>query len=131
MARARGRRIVQVVGGPRLAAQLRRRNSDIQKEARAATRNSGRAVEELTAFLVPKRTWLMHDSISLSFDHGGLSFMVKFDKAAFDREQEPYYPVYVELGTQRQRAQPSLGPAYFNEIGPYEQAIKDILRRHT
>jgi hypothetical protein len=124
-------RIIEVTGGPDVIKRLKNVDKKMKGELRAAARDHGRAVEELTAFLVPKRTWLMHDSISLAFFSEGMGFEVRFDKAKFDQEGEPYYAFYVELGTSRQRAQPSLFPAFENEREPYLARVRSIIRGAT
>lgn len=93
----------------------------------------GRAIRELAKSLCPVDTARMRSSIVDEYSPQGLTFVVKFDKSVFDNDGVSYYPVFVEFGTKKSGAQPSLGPAYENLSPVWKEElgrnIRDALRR--
>lgn len=83
-----------------------------------------RVWESLTP--VDKGFMVAHRHIRIT--RSGLGFEAGWDAADFFDAGLAFYPVFVEFGTSRMAAQPSLGPAY-EYITPLFQAdMRDVIR---
>jgi HK97 gp10 family phage protein len=95
-------RITRVVDERELGAQIESKMSAL-----------GQAVGARAQRLVPKRTWVLHDSISVTTERTGAR--VTTTVGAGDDDVD--YAMHVERGTSKMRAQPYLRPAFAQTTG--------------
>lgn len=95
---------------------------------RTVTRNSNRMLELIRAY-VAFDTGRMLRLAKVVKSPSGLVFEGGWLAADFFNEGEPFYPPYVELGTSRMSAQPSLLPAYLETVGRLRSDIARDMRR--
>lgn len=95
-------RITRVVDERELGAQIESKMSAL-----------GQAVGARAQRLVPKRTWALHDSISVTTERTGAR--VTTTVGAGDDDVD--YAMHVERGTSKMRAQPYLRPAFAQTTG--------------
>lgn len=106
-----------------------------KESARAAVHRAGenflREVYPFVAF----RTGRMLRLCKVSFSANEFSFEGGWDARDFEAEGQPFYPPFVELGTSRQAAQPSIEPAYRVVAGQLQRdlakTVQDSLTRAT
>lgn len=108
--------------------ELRRRLGDLPEEIkealRKAVKDAALEVKNDTLRQVPIRSGNLLNSVDIRYEDGGMKAKVGW----FD--QKDYYANYVEFGTRRTRAQPSLGPASELERRRYVERITEAVRRH-
>ena len=75
--------------------------------------NLGRAMAVRAQRLVPKRTWALHDTITTETERRGNEVVTTVSAG----DERVDYPVFVERGTSRQKAQPYLRPALAQTTG--------------
>ena len=112
-----------------LLANFSQLDETIQREFRILVKITGEQVKQLAFELAPKDTSFMAEHIKLRISSGGLVFEVYLDPKDFAAAGLPYYPPFVEFGTQNSSEQPYLGPA-FDAIAPYfKQDAKKLWER--
>lgn len=124
MARTRGGRLtVRITGIDRLRVALEQLPDDIKDELRRAVRESAEAVVEETRRTVPVgATGNLRDHVAAHPEDDGLRMTVGWIDA------EDYYARFVEFGTRRMPARPSLGPALEAERGRYRARLSAAVR---
>jgi HK97 gp10 family phage protein len=80
---------------------------DLGEQLEPRMRNLGNAIGRRAQRLVPKRTFALHDSISVDTTRSGARIVTTVRAGG---RRAPYWE-YVEKGTSRMRAQPYLRPA--------------------
>lgn len=111
-----------------IAANFRGADQVLVREVKAVVRNAGYLVVDFARALVPIDTSFMHDHVGVVFSPDGRVFEAGWDEADFDAAGLPFYPLYVEFGTSKMAAQPSLYPAY-KEVQPIFLAdLRDAVR---
>ena len=111
-------------------ARLRQRLADLEprliEALQKAVKESAEAVRDETANTVPvdanNRGTHLKDTVTARYEDNGLTAEVGW----FDAES--YYARFVEHGTRRAPAQPSLGPALELERTRYVQRLTDEVR---
>lgn len=88
-----------------------------QRAIRRTVRDYAGMTADLTRFFAPRDSGFLADHVAQWFTPRGFEFEVGWDPDTFAQAGLPYYPPFVEFGTERNAAQPSLGPAY-NEVAP-------------
>jgi HK97 gp10 family phage protein len=73
----------------------------------------GQAIGARAQRLVPKRTWALHDSISVDTESNGARVVTTVGAGGGDVD----YAMHVERGTSKMRAQPYLRPAFAQTTG--------------
>jgi len=120
---ARRRATVTITG----LARLRQRLEDLPEEIRQAlvkgVRESAEAVRDDVQRNVPADTGNLRESVDIRYREGGLVADVGWFEPA------DFYAAFVEYGTRRQPAQPSLHPALQRERGRYAARLTDEVRR--
>lgn len=111
---------VKVRGLSALAANFRAFDRECQRTVKAAVRRSGEDTREAAKSLAPIDTGFLYATIEDTYSPNGMAFTVGCDPAAYEAEGLPYYPPYVEFGTESSPAQPFLFPA-FEAIKPHFQ----------
>lgn len=111
-----------------LVANLQGADRILATEIRVIVRNAGELCREFTQALVPIDTSFMHDHVKTLYSDDGRVFETGWDEADFAAAGLAFYPIYVEFGTSKMQAQPSLYPAY-QEVKPIFLAdIQDAIR---
>lgn len=110
-----------LIGGVRLdlavradatLVNLRKIDEIAQRECVEAVRRSGNRFVELVQRRVAYATGFMHDHVRVEFTPKGYSFEGGWLEDDFERVGLAFYPPFVEFGTWKMPAQPSLLPAY-------------------
>ncbi len=115
----------RVTGMQRLRGQLEDLPEEIRKGLVAAVKESAEAVQEDTKRAVPVgETQKLRDGVDIVYDEDGLVADVGWHTA------ETYYATFIEHGTRRMPAQPSLGPAIEAERPRMRGRISDEVRRY-
>ncbi|WP_406262572.1 HK97 gp10 family phage protein [Streptomyces chartreusis] len=130
MARSGGRggSTVRINGMARLRGRLEDLPDEIKEALKKGVRESAEAVRDDTARTVPVDTSgrdsrHLKDTVDIRYDEDGLIAQVGWFG------QTDFYAVFVEYGTRRQAAQPSLHPALERERGKYRARLSEEVRR--
>lgn len=119
----------QMQGIDKIAAEVTRRFARLEAEAAHTMEGHGMGMMEQTAELSPFDTGFMASHVQYTPAPDLLSFTVGWHRADFDAAGfEPYY-FYQEFGTQRSRAQPSLGPVAHQGLPALEREVRKTMRR--
>lgn len=99
-----------------------------------AVRRSGRRVQRGTKQLCPEDTGWMKEHVRLDISRTELTFEVGWRAEDFvDSPTGRFYPPYVEYGTSRNKAQPSLTPTWETEhprfTGDIRAEVQKAIRR--
>lgn len=122
---------VKVRGDRGIIANLYSYDARMRRDMIALNRLWAARTVKIAQEIVPFDTGRMHDSLVAEFSKMGLVFHVKYDKTDFDADGVEYYPPWVEFGTSRMSARPTLGPAYQRASAQYLPALRVALRRLT
>ena len=122
MARS-GRAHVTITGIARLRGRLEDLPGEIRQALVKGVKESAEAVRDDVKRNVPADTGNLRESVDIRYREGGLVA----DVGWFD--QADFYAAFVEYGTRRQPAQPSLHPALQRERGRYAARLTDEVRR--
>lgn len=95
---------------------------------RTVKRNGARMLELIRAY-VAFDTGRMLRLARVDYSASGLTFEGGWSAQDFYAEGEPFYPPFVELGTSRMAAQPSLLPAYQEIQGRLREDLLRDMRR--
>lgn len=125
--RSGGRIYVRIDGIARLRQRLDDLEPQIIEALKKAVKESSEAVRDDTARTVPvdasgRDSHHLKDHVAIRYDDNGLAAEVGW----FDAES--YYARFVEHGTHRMPARPSLGPALERERQRYRQRLTDEVR---
>ena len=126
---------VTVVNVDGLTARLERGGKKARQAILDAVGESAARLEQRTIDLCPKRSFYMSEHVRTDFSDKGFVFETGWDARDFegttDENGRPrsFYPVFVELGTRKMAAQPSLSIAFAEEEPRYKAALDDALRR--
>lgn len=124
-------RTTNVRGIEGIVANLHRVDKRMKRElARTTTRNSAETVR-LAKSVCPVDTTRMRESITAQVSPRGYTFEVFYDPVPFINDGVPYYPFWVELGTSRMAARPTLRWAYDIQGPIYKQDVAKVLRKVT
>ncbi|MFD6421708.1 HK97-gp10 family putative phage morphogenesis protein [Streptomyces sp. NPDC060198] len=113
---------VEILGIARLRQQLEDVDSGILDAIRRAVTESSEAVKADTKRDVAKDTNNLEEKVDARPADDGFSATVGWHEA------EEYYSRFVEVGTRRAPAQPSLGPALEAERHRYRARLTDEVR---
>lgn len=112
-----------------LAANFRGVDARLRRDVRrTVARNAGRMLELVHAY-VAFDTGRMLRLAKILMTPSGLAFEIGWLAADFYAEGEEFYPPFVEIGTYRQAAQPSVLPAYLEVKGRLSDEIARDMRR--
>lgn len=111
-----------------LAANFRSKDQQLQREVRRIVRENGQFCKELTQFFAPRDTGFMADHVETTYTHDGLIFETGWDSADFFEAGLQWYVPYVEWGTSKMAAQPSLTPAYEETVVQFKRDLSKALR---
>lgn len=120
---------VSIRGIDGIVANLHAADEYIKEEVGSLNRVVASRVVQIAQRLVPVDTGRMWGSIKPVFTEQGLRFYVHFDPADFEKDGVAYYPPFVEFGTSRMAAQPSLTPAWAHERASYKRGITIAVQR--
>lgn len=123
------RDLVSVSGQAGIIANLYRFDRAAEREIIALNKRMMQRTKQIAEVIVPFDTGRMQESLTAELSAQGFTFTVKYDKAIFDRDGEPYYPYFVELGTRQHAAQPTLLPAYEVASAEYRPELRKALQR--
>lgn len=104
-------------------------DDDVLPAARAAVAKASGRVKAITQATVPIDTAFMHDHVEEVISEDGLSFEVGWRESAFAAAGHPFYPVFVEFGTVKMQARPSLGPAYAEVKPQFQSDVSTLVRQ--
>lgn len=127
--RASGR--LSVTGTKAVISNLRSWRRTVIRRLAVHTAATGAEIRDMAKTVSPYDTGRMMRSITLALSEQGLAFEVFYDPEHFARDGEPYYPVFVELGTRNMPARPTLGWAYEVNAPAYAAGVRAILRKAT
>jgi HK97 gp10 family phage protein len=99
-----------------------------QDAIRRAVKASGFRVQSSAKRNAPVRSGRLRRLIKLRFSEGKLSYTVGWIEEDFTREGKPFYPLYVEFGTSRMAARPTLFPASQEERPKLASELSTLLR---
>lgn len=119
---------VTVRGADAIVANLYAFSHRTRENFRVANREAAQEIRDRVVQIAPKDTGYMARTTKFKLSPDELAFSVGWWREDFEPHGLPFYPVFVEHGTSRQRAQPSLGPAYEWGRGMYQAAIRDAVR---
>jgi hypothetical protein len=128
-----------LIGGARLdfavrvdgsLALLRRLGPKAKADLVKTVAQAGNRFLKIVRATVAYDTGRMHRLVKVSYSEGGYTFEGGWSADDFEAEGEPFYPPFVELGTSRQIAQPSIEPAYYEVAARLERDVSAILRRN-
>ncbi|MGW4030747.1 HK97-gp10 family putative phage morphogenesis protein [Streptomyces sp. NPDC004838] len=123
MARRRRRATVRILGAARLRQRLETLPTEIVDALKAGVKGSAEAVRDQTRDTVAYASGNLHDEVDIRYEQGGLTAMVGWF------EDPEYYAWFLENGTRRAPAQPSLGPALEAERGRYRARLTEEVRK--
>lgn len=112
-----------------IVANLYARNERVQREVRQLNRETVDAAASLLEQLAPRDTGFMASQAKGWLSEQTLSWSFGWDAADFAARGFAFYPVFLEFGTSRMEAQPTLGPVSREILPAYERDLSDILRR--
>jgi hypothetical protein len=112
-----------------LRANFRAFDRQLTTNARRTVKRNGDRLLELIRAYVAFDTGRMLRLAKVTYSPSGLVFEGGWDAADFYKENEPFYPPFVELGTYRQAAQPSVLPAWQEIQGRLRDEIARDMRR--
>jgi HK97 gp10 family phage protein len=109
-----------------LVANFYAADRDVKAAAQALVERSGDAMIEIAQTISPVDTGFMRDHIRKRVTEQGMAVSIGWESADFEEAGLQFYPPYVELGTMRMTAQPTIWPAY-DEVAPqFEQELSDL-----
>jgi HK97 gp10 family phage protein len=120
-----------------LVANFYATNRRIQKEVKELVGDIASKIHQRTVDLCPKDTFYMSEHVRTDFSDQGYTFEVGWDAAdflgTFDAKGRPraFYPFFVEFGTKKMRAQPSLSLAWKEVTPEFSGRLNTILSRAT
>lgn len=97
-------------------------------EIKNAVQKWGEETQRLTQQFCPVDTGFMREHVTLVFSPNGYAFEVGWSADDFLSAGLAFYPFFVEFGTVKMDAQPSLFPAYQITSEELGRDIGDILR---
>lgn len=112
---------LKVINSDGLKVNLSAALERAKKEIRRVVGESAIRVQVRTIDLCPKDTFFMSEHVRADFSPGGYKYTVGWDANDFVGTEDengrprPFYPPYVEFGTRKMRAQPSLSIAFIEE----------------
>ncbi|HEY5836176.1 HK97-gp10 family putative phage morphogenesis protein [Streptomyces sp.] len=121
--RGRGAVTVRIDGIARLRDRMHELGPDIIEALARAVKESAEAVRDETARTVPRAGGHLAETVDIQYEDGGLAAKVGWS------DPTSYYAHFVEHGTRRAPAQPSLGPALEAERARYTARLSDEVRR--
>lgn len=110
-------------------ANFRAQDGILQRAARRRVREAGRVWLEIVRRTVAVDTGRMRRLVKVVYSQSGLVFEGGWLASEFEAEGEEFYPPYVEVGTFRQRAQPSIVPAWLIVQGRLRDGLAADMRR--
>lgn len=108
---------------------LRKVDEIARAEARASVRRAGEEFRRIVQATVAYDTGFMHDHVRVEYTPGGYAFEGGWNANDFDAAGLPFYPPFVEFGTSRHMAQPSIEPAYYEVARRLETDLADSVAR--
>lgn len=119
---------LSVQGLPGLVANLYAADPLIQRRVSNVNHRFGAAIRQRVQATCARDTGFMADHVQDIYAPSGLSFEVGWDASDFFEAGKAFYPEFVEFGTVKMEAQPSLLPAYDEYSSSYEEAIGNEVR---
>ncbi|THA78412.1 hypothetical protein E6R60_05880 [Streptomyces sp. A0642] len=114
---------VEIQGLARLRQQLEDVDQEVLAAIKRAVKESAEAVTADTKRDVPKASGNLAEKVEPRYQDDGFTATVGW------HEDEEYYARYLEAGTRRRPARPSLGPALEAERGRYRGRLTEEVRR--
>lgn len=112
-----------------LVANFRAIDRQLQRDVRRTVKRNAERMLELVHAYVAFDTGRMLRLAKILYTPSGLAFEIGWLAADFYAEGEPFYPPFVEIGTYRQAAQPSVLPAYLEVKGRLGDELARDMRR--
>jgi HK97 gp10 family phage protein len=110
-----------------LVANFYAADEEIQSEALRLVESAGDAMVEVAQGISPVDTGFMRDHIKKRVTERGYAVSIGWEAEDFESAGLQFYPPFVELGTSRMPAQPTIWPAY-DEVAPqFEQDLSDLI----
>lgn len=120
---ARSGMTVEIQGLARLRQQLEDVDEEILAAIKKAVEESAEAVKADTARDVPKDSGNLGRKVDVKYQDDGFTATVGW------HDPDDYYARYLEAGTRRRPARPSLGPALEAERARYRGRLTEEVRR--
>lgn len=97
---------------------------------RRVTVDHAELIKFLTEQHCPRDSGFMAENVEIHYTRDQMTSEVGWDEENFiaNSPTKRFYPIYVEFGTSRNAAQPSLFPAMEQARPYYEQNLRDALR---
>lgn len=117
-----------------LKANLARVQKNAKKAILDAVGTAAAKIHTRTVDLCPKDTFFMSEHVRTDFSPGGYTFTTGWQATDFigttDATGKPrsFYPFFVEFGTRRMRARPSLSIAYAEELPRFQRSLAAAMR---
>lgn len=125
--------VVSVRNADGLIANLQQVYSRVRREIKVVVGDSASRIEQRTIDLCPKRSFYMSEHVRTKFSKTGYTYTVGWTADDFigttDATGQPrsFYPFFIEFGTRRMRARPSLSIAYKEEEPRFKAGISKAL----
>lgn len=101
----------------------------IKRDVKKLVREYGELTKELTQFFCAVDTGFMRDHVVTLYTPSGLGWETGWDVMDFVEAGLPFYPFWVEFGTELMVAQPALTPAYRETEAEFRAALRERVRR--
>lgn len=108
-------------------ANLRAADRRVQAAVKRVIAEDGRTLLRSAKARAPVRTGRLRRLLRLELTPAGLGYAVGWRRSEFRAERVAFYPVYVTLGTRRQRANPFLRRAFEGSRPRFRRALRDAL----
>lgn len=109
-------------------ARIHAADASAQRVIRETVRWGGEETERIVRATVPYDQGFMHDHVRTEYSNDGLRYETGWFAEDFAGAGLPFYPPFVEFGTSRAPAQPSLFPAREEVVPKFQQRLRQRLR---
>jgi len=96
---------------------------------RRAVKQAGQFNRDLARSNVAVRTGRTRNAIKTTYSEGGLSWRTFVDPAPFEADSEPYYPPFLEFGTEHMEADPFFFSAFIETEAILKANVADEMRK--
>jgi HK97 gp10 family phage protein len=110
-----------------LAANFYAADREVTRAAQDLIERSGDAMIEIAQTICPVDTAFMRNHIKKRVTERGMAVSIGWEATDFEEAGLQFYPPFVELGTSRAGAQPTIWPAYDEVVPQFEQELSELL----
>lgn len=117
-----------------VVANFRAADAKLQARVREIVQENGKFARDLAQHLAPVKTGFLREHITTVYSESGLAFEMGWFAADFAEAGLAFYAEWVEHGTSRMAAQPSITPAFEQTVPRFKRQIARavaVSRRRT